>query len=115
MSPLPASTIHDWHAHIYFDRHTAPQAQALRVEILRAFDDLELGRFHQRPVGPHPMWSYQVAFGPNLFPTLVPWLALNRGELIVLVHPNTGKALEDHRDRALWLGAGLPLSLGILH
>ena len=33
--------------------------------------------------------------------------------LIVLVHPNAGDDLLDHRDRALWLGAGLDLKLGM--
>ena len=44
---------------------------------------------------------------------LVPWLALNREGLVLFVHPNTGEDLEDHRDRAIWLGAKLDLKLEI--
>ena len=42
-----------------------------------------------------------------------PWLALNRGDLTIFVHPNTGQDLEDHRDRAIWLGQQVPLVLDI--
>ena len=59
------------------------------------------------------MWSFQIAFQPEVFADLVPWLALERDGLIVLVHPNAGDDLLDHRDRALWLGAGLDLELGM--
>jgi DOPA 4,5-dioxygenase len=30
------------------------------------------------------------------------------------MHPNTGDALADHRDRAMWIGRSYPLNLGIL-
>jgi aromatic ring-cleaving dioxygenase len=39
---------------------------------------------HEKPVGPHPDWSCQLAFRP------------------------------DHRDRAMWMGAVRPLDLSIL-
>lgn len=65
---------------------------------------VELGRFHEQPVGPHPLGSYQLAFGPGEFSHVVGWLALNHGALDVFVHPNTGDALRDHRDCALWIG-----------
>lgn len=45
------------------------------------------------------------------FATVVAWLTLNRGALDVLMHPNTGDALVDHRDRALWLGRSYTLNL----
>ena len=39
--------------------------------------------------------------------------SLNRGDLTVFVHPNTGQDLEDHRDHAIWLGQQVPLVLDI--
>ena len=75
---------------------------------------MELGRFHERPVGPHPMWSYQLAFAPAGFPDVVSWLALNHDGLDVFIHPNTGDALRDHRDCALWLGRSHVLNLAAL-
>ena len=38
-------------------------------------------------------------------------LALHRGGLTVFIHPNTGNALRDHRDHAIWMGAIRPLDL----
>ena len=43
---------------------------------------------------------YQVAFAPEEFGRLVPWLMLNRGGLDVLVHPQTGDGYADHTEHA---------------
>ena len=112
MTPRPVSDIHGYHAHVYYDAESKDAATALRETIEASFGT-RMGRMHDRPVGPHPCWSYQVAFEPALFGSLVPWLALNRGDLVVFIHPETGEELEDHRDRAVWLGAKLELNLGI--
>ncbi|MEX0283927.1 MAG: DOPA 4,5-dioxygenase family protein [Paracoccaceae bacterium] len=104
--------IQSYHAHVYFDADTVDQARAV-CEAARDQFDVEMGRVHEKPLGPHPMWSCQLAFGPEVFDTLMPWLALNRGGLIVFTHPNTGDALKDHRDHAIWMGTGLELNLDI--
>ncbi|MBV8406832.1 MAG: DOPA 4,5-dioxygenase family protein [Alphaproteobacteria bacterium] len=109
---MDTATIKDWHAHVYFDAATRDSAWALRERIEQAFD-IEMGRFHERPVGPHPRFSYQVHFRNEQLAPLISWLTLNRGALTVFVHPNTGQDLEDHRDRAVWLGDSVPLNLGI--
>ncbi len=101
-------TITGYHAHVYFDAATEPAAAALRDAIDGQFD-AELGRWHRKPVGPHPAWMYQIAFAPAQFAELVPYLALNRAGLSVLVHPMTGDAVADHLEHALWLGAPLTL------
>jgi DOPA 4,5-dioxygenase len=85
----------------------------LRDRLSEAFA-VELGRWHDAPVGPHPCGSYQIAFAPQLFATLVPWLALNRGDLTVFVHPNTGDALADHTTHVMWLGESRALNLAAL-
>jgi DOPA 4,5-dioxygenase len=41
-------------------------------------------------------------------------LALNRGDLVVFIHPITGDDIADHRDFAVWLGAKLDLDLKAL-
>ena len=64
--------------------------------------------------GPHPRWSCQLAFAPELFGDIVPWLALHRDGLSVLVHPNTGHDVLDHSDRAMWMGEILPLDFSVL-
>lgn len=115
MALLDVSAIADWHAHVYFDAGSREAAWSFREAIVARFgDSVAMGRFHERPVGPHPMWSYQIAFGPPRFPEVVSWLALNHGTLDVFVHPNTGNELEDHRDRAVWLGRSYTLNLAAL-
>jgi DOPA 4,5-dioxygenase len=50
---------------------------------------------------------YQVAFNPELFASFVPWLMLNRDNLTILLHPNTGHPRADHLINAAWLGEKL--------
>jgi aromatic ring-cleaving dioxygenase len=104
--------IKDWHAHVYFDAATRDRAWALRERIEKSFE-INMGRFHEKPVGPHPMFSYQVHFKNEQFAPLISWLTLNHGDLNVFIHPNTGQDLEDHRDRAVWIGKSVPLVLSI--
>jgi aromatic ring-cleaving dioxygenase len=115
VSETPVGQIESWHTHLYFDPATRDFAFALRETIVGRFaGKMEMGRFHERAVGPHPMFSYQVAYQPEHFAEIMSWLSLNRGALIVFTHPNTGDALTDHRDRAIWMGAALPLKLEAL-
>ena len=110
-----ASAIESWHAHIYFDAASRDAAWAFREQIDAHWGDrLQIGRFHERPVGPHPRFSYQVMFKNDQLAPILSWLALNRGQLTVFVHPNTGEELEDHRDRAIWLGEQVSLFLDVL-
>ncbi|WP_338879219.1 DOPA 4,5-dioxygenase family protein [Achromobacter veterisilvae] len=112
----PTTThVTSWHAHVYFDAGSRDAAFALRERIAARFDgQMELGRFHERPVGPHPQWSYQIAFEPGRFAEIATWLALHHGALDVFMHPNTGNSLRDHRDRAVWIGRSHELNLRAL-
>lgn len=115
MDYLDTSRIQSWHAHVYFEATTRDAAWAFRDVVTNHFGDrIEMGRFHERPVGPHPQWSYQIAFGPDAFAEVVGWLALNHGVLDVFTHPNTDDELRDHRDSAIWLGRSYQLNLGAL-
>lgn len=106
-------TIHGYHAHVYFDAASLEQARTLCEAAATAFP-LKMGRVHEKPVGPHPDWSCQLAFKAALFADVVPWLALHRNGLVVFIHPITGQDLIDHRDRAVWMGAVRPLDLSVL-
>nr|WP_256476371.1 DOPA 4,5-dioxygenase family protein [Siccirubricoccus soli] len=107
--------IHGWHAHLYYRTPAEPTlAAAVRAEIAALFPVAVLGRWRDEPVGPHPAPMYQVAFGPDLFPAFLPWLALNRRGLAVLLHPETGRQRADHSLHALWCGEILPLKLDLL-
>ena len=57
VTPLRISCITSWHAHVYFDAPSRDAAWAFRQVIAAQLGALlELGRFHERPVGPHPRW-----------------------------------------------------------
>jgi aromatic ring-cleaving dioxygenase len=115
MSEANTAAITGWHAHVYYDPDaTRAAAATLRERIGARFPAAVLGRWHDRPVGPHPTAMYQVAFPPELLPELLPFLALNRAGLTVLLHPETGRARADHVAHALWMGQVLPLNIAVL-
>jgi DOPA 4,5-dioxygenase len=99
-----------FHAHIYFDTSSREAAARVREGLGDRFE-VQLGRWHDKPIGPHPKAMYQVAFLPEQFGKVVPWLMLNREGLDILVHPETGDDVGDHTNRALWLGEKLELNI----
>lgn len=105
--------IQDYHVHVYYDDASKPKAEALRAKLEAAFPAAKYGRWHDKPVGPHPEWSYQVHFPVEMFAQIVPFIALERDGLTVLVHPNTEDDLADHRDYALWMGSMPDLKISI--
>jgi DOPA 4,5-dioxygenase len=99
--------IQSFHAHIYYrDAEERARAEALRTQIGENFL-VQLGNWHDKPIGPHELSMYQVAFNPEVFASFVPWLMLNRNGLTVLLHPNTGHPRADHLINAAWLGGKL--------
>jgi aromatic ring-cleaving dioxygenase len=112
-APTDPANIHGYHTHVYYDPESRDAAAQLRDELERNFA-VELGRWLDEPVGPHPQAMYQVKFAPAEFARIVPWLMLNRGGLTILVHPETGDDYADHAFHALWLGEKLSLRLDVL-
>ena len=111
---IEVGRIHAWHAHVYYDAASKPAATVLRDAIVARWPTARMGRMHDVPVGPHPLPMFQVLFGVAEFATLAPFIALNRGELVVLVHPESGRPKDDHLKHAMWLGAVLPLNGDVL-
>jgi aromatic ring-cleaving dioxygenase len=107
-TPRLIEEIRGYHAHVYYEPDTRPQAARLRAWIAERFA-VRIGRWHDAPVGPHTRAMYLVVFEPAAFATIVPWLALNHAGLSVLIHPETGDDLADHTEHALWLGPRLPI------
>lgn len=105
--------VKSYHAHIYYDPNTTREA-ATRVREGLAQFNVQLGRWHDEPVGPHLDAMYQAVFSPEEFGKVVPWLMLNREGLSVLVHPSTGEGYSDHMVRSLWLGNRLKLNEAVL-
>lgn len=99
-----------YHAHVYFDAQTLTQATVLCQQAGALFA-VDVGKLHQKPVGPHPCWSCRLGFEASQFDRLIPWLAQNRDGLTVLIHGISGNDLADHTTHAMWLGEPLTLDL----
>lgn len=110
---IGTAKIRDYHAHVYYAPTSRKIAARLRNAIEKTFR-VEMGRWREEPVGPHPKSMYQVKFKRGEFSRIVPWLMLNRTGLSILVHPNTGDDYHDHAINALWLGKPLRLRLACL-
>ena len=103
-------TIHDFHAHIYYDPEEVERAKALAAEVQRQFG-VAVGHFHLKPVGPHPRGSCQLTIETSQLAEVLPWLVLNRGKFTVFTHAQTGNALKDHTQHVVWLGPSETLKL----
>ena len=111
--PKDGAAIQDYHAHVYYDAASRDRAALLREWVEQRFP-VRMGRWHDQPVGPHVQAMYQIAFTPDLFPTLVPFLMLNRMGLTILLHPESGRPRDDHTLHAVWMGEVLPVKEEVL-
>ena len=107
------SQITSYHAHVYFDGDSVESARQL-CETVRDRFGADMGRVHEKAVGPHPEWSCQLEFAADKFADIVPWLAINRAGLTVFLHPNSGDPYADHTDHAIWMGSMPDLRLDVL-
>ena len=102
-----------YHAHVYFDPADEALAGLIRRQVASQLG-VRVGSLHRQPVGPHPKGMFQLVFTAAQHPAVVDWLARHRQGLDILIHPETGDDLADHRDSARWLGNALPLDLSVL-
>lgn len=109
----PTGTITAYDAHIYYDGASKQEAGHLRRAISRKFD-FKIGRWRDKRNNLHGASFYLVLFAAESFQDFVPWLALNRQGLSILVHPHTGDGFADHTDHAIWLGAPVAINAEIL-
>lgn len=112
-APIDPSRITDYHIHVYYDPESRERAALLRGWVEDRFT-VRMGGWHNVPVGPHPTAMYQIAFPVDLFPSLVPFVMMNRMGLTILLHPQSGRPRDDHTINATWMGAVLPLKTAML-
>lgn len=89
----------------------------------RTVPELRIYTFWDKPIGPHPVAMFEVdLLSPAQFGAFVTWLAVWRGPLSALIHPNTvpengvshaESELRDHTERAIWMGERIPLDLNL--
>jgi aromatic ring-cleaving dioxygenase len=101
-----------FHAHIYYDEKTIDKAKRL-VKKAESLNYLEIGRMHEKPVGPHPLWSCQLLCLTKDINKLIPWLMVNREDLTIFIHPLSGNDLDDHSKHVMFLGEAVALNLDI--
>ena len=102
--------IRDFHAHIYYDPEEVERAKQLAAAVQERFP---VGHFHLRPVGPHPRGSVQLTVPSDAFGDVAQFLALNRGDLTIFAHAETGEDLADHTQHVIWFGPSEKLDLSI--
>ncbi|KAI9218210.1 DOPA-like domain-containing protein, partial [Blastocladiella britannica] len=104
--------------HIYWlpsSKAQYEEAMALKAKAQELFPQLWHGKMWDRPIGPHPYNMFEIDIHNAIdFATFVPWIALNHGNLSVLVHPQTGDDVRDHTVHAIWIGQPVPLDIGLL-
>lgn len=103
-----------FHIHLYYDQSTLEIAKDLATDIKNKYS-IPVGTFHERNVGPHPMWSVQLSVSNELFGEILAYVALNRNGLTVFSHPDTGNDLRDHTDHAIWMGRVQKLNLDMFN
>jgi aromatic ring-cleaving dioxygenase len=104
--------INNFHIHLYYSETTIHLAKALAKEVESKYS-IQIGTFHHRNVGPHPRWSVQLSVPTHLFGDILSFVAINRKDLTVFSHPDTGHDLLDHTDHAIWMGEVLEMNLEI--
>jgi len=109
---FPANKYSNYHAHLYFDAPSKDHAIELRNRVYNQLG-LYVGNLNTELVGPHPKWSFEIAFTSKEFDMFLPWIDNHRSGLSVLLHPVTGDDLMDHTEYASWLGQPLRLKLSI--
>ena len=107
---FPPERISGYHAHVYYADPSEREIASSIREVAEVSFELVMGRWREKPVGPHPLPMYQMAFDRSVFPDFMPWLQSVHGPLSILVHTCTGLSdLMDHSAGAMWIGRSLEL------
>lgn len=97
-----------YHAHVYW-QNESQHSEALQLRQKLVNLGCEVGTMHDRPIGPHPLPSYQVNYSSNNADAVE--FVLASTSLDILLHEDTGDDMRDHTTGARWLGNELKLDL----
>lgn len=104
-----------YHAHVYFALEQKDRAEVVRTKLCEVLgNQVRISRLVPRPIGPHPLPMFEIDFEGKDLLRVRTLIDQNRDGLSVLIHPNTGDDLADHRDHSEWLGETLTLNLDFL-
>lgn len=117
--------IKEFHFHIYFNQNNdfpnsgwQDYAEKLYHKIQQLitaeFFQCRLGKFFDKPAGPHPMPMFEVWCPKESFSRLYSWFVVNRGDLSILIHPLSKEEFLDHTDRAVFMGQAVKLDPAII-
>ena len=101
-----------YHAHVYFGPEQVASAEALQAAAEAALGGkAKVWPLRRVPVGPHHAPMFEIEFAHASREGVLSWVKAHHGDLPVLIHPETGDDLADHRDHAVWLGRNLGVDL----
>ncbi len=101
----------NYHAHVYFLPFT--EAQALQIKEL-APRVLRFFKHYGTKVGPHALPMLEFHFKGEDLQSVMEWLKLNRQDLSILIHADSGDDFKDH-ENAIWIGESLPINYEFFH
>ncbi|KAL1666400.1 DOPA-like domain-containing protein [Schizophyllum commune] len=118
--PTQKQFARELHERIRRDFTSRPSGRDPSVRLLTSHPSLHIplhALFNQPDAlpGPHPVAMFEVdTFTPHTTGVLFSWLAVHRGPLSVLIHPNTGDDYRDHTELPIWMGQPWPLAVELL-
>ncbi|KAI1287482.1 Dopa 4,5-dioxygenase [Halotydeus destructor] len=112
-----AEEIGAYHFHTYYFQYNENDklnARNFRQTIIDQVEDgvfaeCAVNRFNERPVGPHPVGSFETCCNRTSVSSAMSWFMMNHGNFSILLHPLTRFSRADHTDRAMWLGEKFPV------
>ncbi len=105
----------DFHAHVYFDDASRSTIELVQNGLRQRFNDrIRVSTLREKPIGPHPLPMFEVIIPQEEYDAVRQWLAKNRQNHVVLMHPVMENDLIAHQEFAEWLGAELELDYSVL-
>lgn len=77
-------------------------------------DNNDTTGLNMRPVGPHPIGSFETWVPVEYFAKLFEWFLQKRNQLTIFVHPLTKHELTDHTERTVFMGRSYTLDTSVL-